>query len=166
MCSKFTGEHPCRRAISIKLHFIEIILLHGCSPVNLLYIFRILFPRNTSEWLLLTVAHSLTNKFQPLDISVNKAARFFISDKCNFWFVNEVSQHLRTGKVATYIKVFLKLSVFKPLHPKWFADLYNTLKDGKEMAINGFRSADVTEFIENARYMVEKYENPFKEVWL
>ena len=34
------------------------------------------------------------------------------------------------------------------------------------MAINGFRSADVTEFIENARYMVEKYENPFKEVWL
>ena len=29
--------------------------LHGCSPVNLLHIFRIPFPRNTSGWLLLNV---------------------------------------------------------------------------------------------------------------
>ena len=28
-------------------------LRHGCSPVNLLYIFRTPFPRNTSRWLLL-----------------------------------------------------------------------------------------------------------------
>ena len=55
MCSEFTGEHPCRRVTSIKLHcnFIEIALRHGCSPVNLLYIFRTLFPKNTSAWLLL-----------------------------------------------------------------------------------------------------------------
>ena len=33
--SKFTGEHPCRRVISIKLlcNFIEITLYHGCSSV-------------------------------------------------------------------------------------------------------------------------------------
>ena len=31
-CSKFTGEHPCRSVISIKLqsNFIEIALRHGC----------------------------------------------------------------------------------------------------------------------------------------
>ena len=53
--SKFTGEHPCQSAISIKLlcNFIEIALRHGCSPVNLLYIFRTPFPRNISGWLLL-----------------------------------------------------------------------------------------------------------------
>ena len=36
----------CWSAISIKLHcnFIEIRLWHGCSPVNLLYIFRTPFP--------------------------------------------------------------------------------------------------------------------------
>ena len=33
--------------------FIEITLRHGSSPVNLLHIFRIPFPRNTSGWLLL-----------------------------------------------------------------------------------------------------------------
>ena len=53
--SKFTGEYPCRSVISIKLlsNFIEITLWHGCSPVNLLYIFRTPFTKNTSGRLLL-----------------------------------------------------------------------------------------------------------------
>ena len=50
ICSKFTGEHPCRIAISTKLqsNFIEITLRGGCSPVNLLHIFRIL-PRTVLD---------------------------------------------------------------------------------------------------------------------
>ena len=53
ICNKFTGEHPCRSAISIKLqsNFIEITLRHARPPVNLLHIFRTPFPRNTSWWL-------------------------------------------------------------------------------------------------------------------
>ena len=53
--SKFTGEHPCRSVISIKLqgNFIEIALRLWCSRVNLVHIFRTLFPRNTTGWLLL-----------------------------------------------------------------------------------------------------------------
>ena len=40
--SKFTEEHPGRSVISIKLlcNYIEILLLHGCSPINLQRIFR------------------------------------------------------------------------------------------------------------------------------
>ena len=55
ICSKFTGEHPCRSVISIKLQciFIEITLRHGCCPVNLVHIFRIPFPKNTAGWQLL-----------------------------------------------------------------------------------------------------------------
>ena len=50
ICSKFTGEHPCRSVISVKLQskFYEISLWHGCSPVNLPHIFRTPFPKNTS----------------------------------------------------------------------------------------------------------------------
>ena len=53
--SKFTEEHPCQSAISVKLLsiFIEITLQHGCSPVNLLHILGKNFNRNTSRWLLL-----------------------------------------------------------------------------------------------------------------
>ena len=59
ICSKFTGEHPCRSVISIKLQsdLTEIALLHGCSLVNLLHIFRTGFPLNTSGRLLLTYCY-------------------------------------------------------------------------------------------------------------
>ena len=52
---EFTGEHPCWSVISIKSqsHFIEIAPRHGCSPVNLLHIFRTPFLKNTYGWLLL-----------------------------------------------------------------------------------------------------------------
>ena len=49
---KFTGENPCRSVISI---IIEIALRHGCSPVNLLHIFKTPFSRNTSGRLLLNL---------------------------------------------------------------------------------------------------------------
>ena len=39
----------------LQSNFIEIPLQHGCSPVNLLHIFRILLPKNTSGGLLLKV---------------------------------------------------------------------------------------------------------------
>ena len=43
ICSKFTGDHPCRIVISIKL---QTTIRHGCSPVNLLHIFRTLSYKN------------------------------------------------------------------------------------------------------------------------
>ena len=54
ICSKCTGEHLCRSAISVKLlcNFTEIELSHGCSPVNLSHIFRTPFLKNTSGRLL------------------------------------------------------------------------------------------------------------------
>ena len=54
ICSKFTGEHPCRSAISIKLlcNFIKMTLGHGCSPVNWLHIFRTQLFKSNSWWLL------------------------------------------------------------------------------------------------------------------
>ena len=56
ICSKFTGENPCRSVISKKLlsNFIEITPRHECSPVNLLNIFRTPFYKNTSGGVLLT----------------------------------------------------------------------------------------------------------------
>ena len=55
ICSKFTEEHRCQSVITMKLrsNFIEITLRHGCSPVNLLRIFRTPLLKNTSGGLLL-----------------------------------------------------------------------------------------------------------------
>ena len=53
--NKFKGERTYRHAISIRLlsNFIETALRHGSSSVNLLRIFRTLFPKNTHEGMLL-----------------------------------------------------------------------------------------------------------------
>ena len=57
ICSKFTGEHPCRNVISIKslCNFIEAAIRHECYPVNLLHIFTWSFSKNTFGRLLLNV---------------------------------------------------------------------------------------------------------------
>ena len=61
--NKFTRGHPCESVTLMKLqsNFIEITLPHGCSPVNLLHIFRTTFHKKTSgemllfEWVLSTL---------------------------------------------------------------------------------------------------------------
>ena len=57
ICYKLIREQPYRSAISIKLlyNFTEITLRHGCSPINLLHIFRLPFPKNPSGRLLLKI---------------------------------------------------------------------------------------------------------------
>ena len=52
ICSKFTGEHSCRKVILIR-NFTEIALRHRWFSVNLLNIFRTPFPKNTSGPMLL-----------------------------------------------------------------------------------------------------------------
>ena len=62
ICSKFTGEHPCRTVISMMLesNFIEITLRQWCSPVNLLHFFRKPFAKNTSAKNVSRSMHSIT----------------------------------------------------------------------------------------------------------
>ena len=72
ICSRFTGEHPCRSVISIKLlcNPVEIALQHGCSPVNLLHIFRTPFLKNTS-------VRPLLNILKKKDVHVQVKLTFF-----------------------------------------------------------------------------------------
>ena len=108
------------------------------------------------------VPHNLTNKFQPLDLSVNKAAK--AKEKYNTWMTNEISKQIKRGIAPPDVKVSLNLSVIKPLHAKWIVDLHHYLKTEKAMILYGFRAAGISEAIENAKSITEKVENPFKEL--
>ena len=81
ICSKFTGEHPCRNVTLIKLlsNFIEITLRHKCSPVNLLYIFRITFSENTYRGLLLTLGRILIAPLKYRVFLTQKIYTFYLS---------------------------------------------------------------------------------------
>ena len=67
-----------------------------------------------NSWEIVIVSHNLTNKFPPLDISVNKVTKSFVSDKFNYWSANEVSKQLRARETAADVK----FSLIKPLHAK------------------------------------------------
>ena len=47
--------------------------------------------------------HNLTNKFQPLDLSVNKAAKSSIQNKYNNWFPDQVSTQLQIANDPTNV---------------------------------------------------------------
>ena len=82
ICSKFTGEHPCRSVVSLKLqsNFIEIAPKH--FPVNMLHIFRTPFAKTTSGRLLL-------NLLKTRVLRINFTTTEFVGFKLNvldvFW---------------------------------------------------------------------------------
>ena len=51
------------------------------------------------------VPRNLTNKFQSLNLTVNKAAKVFIQNQHNDWFLDQVDRQLKSGNNPTDIKV-------------------------------------------------------------
>ena len=90
ICSKFTEEHPCRSVISIKLqsNFTEITLRHGCSPVNLLLIFRTPFSKSNSRWLLPNIRINIFIQNMPQMLMKNNISRQIFSKK-----ISEISSY-------------------------------------------------------------------------
>ena len=111
------------------------------------------------------VPHNLTNKFQPLDISVNKAANSYISIKYNEWFSDQVTSQLLNGRVPTQVKVSTKLRDIKAYACKMDRGSVHYLQSEREMITRGFDSAGITEAVTRANDVMMKVENPFRVVF-
>ena len=93
------------------------------------------------------VPANCTNCLQPLDLSVNKAAKHFLRDQFQDWYARQISSAVQNN---TEMKpVDLKLSIVKPLGAQWMIKLYNHLKSHPEIIQNGFRAAGITECLKN-----------------
>ena len=112
---------------------------------------------------LVILPHNLTNKFQPLDISVNQKARKFPPHKFNTWYVDRVSEQLRRGVAPGDVKVSMKLSNLKPLHARWIVEMFDYLKQQNESIVNGFDKAGITEAVKSANEVFSRIENPFTQ---
>ena len=76
---------------------------------------RIIKPCEDNHVVTQIVPHNLTNKFQPLDISVNQIAKSSISSKFNTWYSAQVA--------PADVNASMKLSDMKPLHAQWIVEL-------------------------------------------
>ena len=109
----------------------------------------------------LYVPRILFNKFQPLDITVNKPAKSFIKDKYNMCYIEQVAKQLNEGKAPADVEVSLNLSEIKPLHAKWIYEMYEYLRGRSDLVLNGFESAGITEAVEKSNEVFERIENSF-----
>ena len=92
------------------------------------------------------VPHNLTNKFQLLDVSVNKPAKAFITNKYNDWYSQQVVDQLGKGVQPTQIQVSAKITDIKPLHARWIVGLYehtNICASRRRLLLKGFRQQEL-----------------------
>ena len=83
---------------------------------------------------LVPVPANLTHLFQPLDLTVNGAAKKFIKKEFITYYSSIIQQQLESGKKLEDINIDMRLTIVKPLHAQWLVNTYNSslgLKDGK-----------------------------------
>ena len=107
------------------------------------------------------IPQNLTNKFQPLDITVNKPAKSYTANKCSAWFADDVTKQLAKSIKPAGVKVSSALSELKPVHAQWIVDVYEYLCKQPEIFKNSFRAARITESVEFVYSVVQRIENPF-----
>ena len=81
------------------------------------------------------------DRLQPLDISVNKAAKNFMCDQFQRWYAEQIQQQVHDNVKNP---VDLRLSIVKPLSAKWFVQLSDYFKEHPEIIKNGFKGAGIT----------------------
>ena len=96
---------------------------------------------------LVKVPANMTRLFQPLDLTVNGAAKAYMKKRFTEWYSRCIIQELDSGKGVDNIDIQLKMSRLKPLHANWINNLYNyfTVPEGKEIIANSWKAAYITE---------------------
>ena len=79
-----------------------------------------------------------TDRLQPLDLSVNKAAKEFLHRKFHEWYAKQVCSQLQQN---TKESIDLCLIIVKPLGPRWMVELYDYMKAKPDIIRNGFKEA-------------------------
>ncbi|XP_057314078.1 uncharacterized protein LOC130655351 [Hydractinia symbiolongicarpus] len=75
--------------------------------------------------LLTNVPSNMTKYYQPLDLTVNGFAKWYMSNKFNDWYTKKLSEELDKGVPIDEISINFWLSLLKLLHAEWITNFYN-----------------------------------------
>ena len=94
---------------------------------------------------IVVVPANLTDRLQPLDISVNKSVKDFLRRQFSSWYSEQVcSQMEQSSKPQlSQCSVDLSLSSLKPLGVKWLISMFDYFKEKNDIITNGFIKAGV-----------------------
>ena len=100
-----------------------------------------------SNIITITVPANLTYLFQPLDVQggPNGYVKHLMKNKFCDWYARQITQEMDKGTDLEEIEVPLKLSIIKPLHAKWFIEMYNhmTSEEGRKVTLKGWEVSGI-----------------------
>ena len=79
------------------------------------------------------VPANATDRLQPLDVSVNKAAKYFLRKLFHEWYAEKYGRSFR--KTLLLLLLILK----KPIGAQWMIKLYDYFQSKPEIIQNGFK---------------------------
>ena len=91
------------------------------------------------------VPPNCTDRLQPLDVSVNRAAKQFLRTKFENWYTDQIVAQKDLGKEIE--PVDMRLTIVKPISAKWMVDLYDYFLAHPQIIKNGFKHVGITDFI-------------------
>ena len=91
----------------------------------------------------------MTNLYQPLDLSVNKAAKDFTRKKFLEWYTRQLTNGIKNGLELDDIDIDYQLSVLKPLHATWLISLYDHMntEEGMKVTASGWKKSEIFDAI-------------------
>ena len=96
--------------------------------------------------LFVLVPANCTDRLQPLDATVNKAAKDFLRRKFQEWYSERVLEQLDQGIDAKDLQpVDLRLSTVKPFGAEWIMSVFRYFSSNPDIIKNGFRHVGISE---------------------
>ena len=90
-----------------------------------------------------------TDRVQPLDVSVNRAAKAFLSAKFQNWYANEMTAQLHSGCTVDSLEpVDFSFARMKCLGAQWLVDLMDHLSATPDIIVHGFITSGITPSID------------------
>lgn len=93
------------------------------------------------------VPANCTDKLQPLDISINKPMKEEMRKYFRNWYAESVRKQLEEGTPLEEVSIDVALSVIKNQSANWMFRSWETLTQKPEIAVNGFRKAEILQAV-------------------
>ena len=97
---------------------------------------------------LVLIPPGCTDRLQPMDVSINRAAKAFLERQFQDWYAQQVMENMKSAEQLAPVN----LSSIEMIHvgSKWFVQMFEHISDNPHLLINGFIATGITTTISDA----------------